>query len=165
MIDPHVPKQRSCGRPVSDRSRRDGGVSLVETLVAIVLLGLVGVAVLSAFAGTIRASTTNRALALEQSWLASAEDLLASAAVPIAGCEVVAAAAYQAVLDGESTRTGDWPTGALKVVTVERWLPSERRFDATRCDPSTQLHRLTLSAEAPGVGAPKSLQTLKVGGR
>jgi type II secretory pathway pseudopilin PulG len=165
METPIVIDATTSARPCTPIPRRaDGGASLVEVLVSVVLLGIVGVGVLSAFAGTIRASTTNRELGLEQSWLASAADLLESDAVPVPPCEVGAVAAYQSALDALPATDRPWPAGAVRVTAVERWIAADARFDPVRCDRSAQLHRVTLSASASVGGATTVLQTLKVGG-
>jgi hypothetical protein len=145
---------------------RDGGASLVEVLVAVLLLGLVGVGMLTLFAGTIRASNTNRILGHEQTWLASAEDLVASDAVAMPPCGSDAVAAYQAAIDALRT-AGDatWPAGAVTVTAVERWVgsPAPGRFDPTGCVESSRLHRVTLSAKMPNGDVAKVLQMVKVG--
>ena len=56
--------------------RLDRGFSLVEILVAVVLLGTAGVAVLGAMGASVRASSTHRDLTNAQVWLQGAADVL-----------------------------------------------------------------------------------------
>lgn len=65
---------------------RDCGLSLVELLVAVVLLGTAGVAVLGGIAATARGSGVHHSLSQAQAWLSSAADELSGGAVPFVEC-------------------------------------------------------------------------------
>lgn len=62
------------------RTARDRGISLIEILVSTVLLGMVGVAVLAAFAAATRGSALSVQIADQQSRLVSSHDALANQA-------------------------------------------------------------------------------------
>jgi prepilin-type N-terminal cleavage/methylation domain-containing protein len=76
--------------PAAAPTRRDRGVSFIELLVAIVLLGTVIVAVLTALRATVIATTVERDHSKSQQWLQSAVGVLEAA--PFGDCTATTAA-------------------------------------------------------------------------
>lgn len=104
---------RHCRRHDSDR-----GISYVEVLVTVVLLGIAGVAVLGAAAGASKGATTQRAVADMQLVLASTADALTGVApVPCTG----ATAAYQVLADARLVQLDlkrGWTTANVTVTDM-----------------------------------------------
>lgn len=115
------------------RARREGpadaGLSFVEVLVSVVILGLAGVAVLGAAAASARGSALQRNHANAQSVTAAAADVVMGI-TPVT-CNV-AAATYQA---GARARVdalalgGGWTGATVTVGVVREWNTALRRFD------------------------------------
>jgi hypothetical protein len=139
---------------------RDRGMSLLEVLVATVLIGTTGVAVLTGLATAIRSSVVNDRIAVEQAWLSSAGDLLVGPETPYGQC-ATALADYGAAL---AARAGDaWPTMSIRVSAVEALRPNGRFAKCTSGDAvSSALQRITLVIDAEG-SAGRSLQVIKSG--
>ncbi len=99
---------------------RDAGLSLVEVLVAVVLLGMTGTAVLGAMATSITGSAVSRTHAAGLVWLQSSSDYLST--TPYIGCapgsEALVAAGYRAQLQQAAAprSTLSWPQANLTVV-------------------------------------------------
>lgn len=100
--------------------RRDAGLSLIEVLVAVVLLGLAGSAVLGAMATSITGSAVSRTHAAGLVWLQSSSDYLST--TPYVGCtpgsETSVAAGYRTQLQQAAAprSTLSWPQANLTVV-------------------------------------------------
>ena len=128
---------------------RDSGVSLVELLVAIVLLGVAGVSVLGAMAGAVRGSSTNRSQSATVVWLQSSADYLTKVAfVPCAvGQEAQVGTAYAAALASAGAPRSQigWAQTDLSVVQpVLFWNGSA--FTST-CNTSFQLQQISLRVD------------------
>ncbi len=99
---------------------RDGGLSLVEVLVAVVLLGLTGTAVLGAMASSITGSAVSRTHAAGLVWLQSSSDYVST--TPYIGCtpgsEALVASGYRTQLQQAAAprSTLSWPQANLTVV-------------------------------------------------
>lgn len=134
-----------------DATRRpDSGATLIETLVAILLLGTVGVAVLAALAAAATAASTQRDVALAQSWLASTGDVISDPRTDYRDCEsdddATIIAAYQHDLD--ATRPADAPS--VTVVDIDYW-DGTRFADVCRLDAGHRLQRVELATDVGGV--------------
>ena len=90
------------GDTTRQRHRRDDGISFVEILVSIVLLGMVVTAILATLNTSIASSSLNRNHANAHAWLQSASDLLYGSAREDCGTELATAA--QRTLDEERVR-------------------------------------------------------------
>lgn len=107
--------------PMHARSQRDRGVSMIELLIAIVILGGASIAVLTALGTTAAGAATQREIAGAQTMLATAGDLLADSRSGYLDCASHSSAqimaAYQTVVD--DTASGDG--GVARVDSVEYW--------------------------------------------
>jgi hypothetical protein len=113
--------------PHRDRPRRDPGISFIEVLVAIVLLGTVIVGVLAAVRTTIIGSTTERDHAKAHQWLQSAIGVIES--YDFADCNLLVdvtgesvRAVYQAAIEHPVTgaKQPEGFAGAVIAVGVPR---------------------------------------------
>lgn len=104
-------------------SRRDGGATFVEILVAIVLLGTGVLAVLAATRATTIASATERDHVKALEWLQSATEILLNdapyescSAYPVASAATDIQAVYQAALRADAAIVPlDWASGQISV--------------------------------------------------
>ncbi len=137
---------------VGPRARaRDAGVSLTEILVAVVLLGMTGTAVLSALTSAITGSVVSRNHAAGLVWLQSSSDYVSTtpyiACTP--GSEASVAAGYRAQLQSAAAprSTLSWPQTNLTVVEpVLFW--SSGGF-GTACNTGAGIQQMTLRATGP----------------
>lgn len=106
---------------------RDNGVSLVEVLISIVLMGLVIGATVSLLQVTIKSSATDRDHSNAHAWLQSAADVLY--ARPLVPCETSGGPAtnkaaivnaYEATLQ-QTENPEDWPDGNIEIYDLQFW--------------------------------------------
>lgn len=140
--------------PTSDDERaraRDLGSSFIEMLVAVVILGTAGVAVMTALATAAAGATTQRDVARAQQWLATAGDAIVD--VDVDDDEYVACAEvgdYQPIVD--AVRSSVAP--AITVTDVEYWTAAETwDTDVAACDYASghRLQRVTVATTIDGV--------------
>jgi prepilin-type N-terminal cleavage/methylation domain-containing protein len=111
--------------PAVQPPRRDRGLTFIEVLVAIVLLGTAVVAVLAATRATIIGSTTERDHAKAHQWLQSAIGVIE--AIDFANCDsiTVDGAEVEAVYDGAVNTDAERPEGftgaTIDVLTPKVW--------------------------------------------
>ncbi|MDW3215417.1 MAG: hypothetical protein R8G01_15555 [Ilumatobacteraceae bacterium] len=101
-----------------DAPRRDLGATFIEVLVSVVLLGTVGIAVLTALQATIVGARVHDRVAQSQALLAEAADLATDTepeALPYVDCDSNPQASYQAVL------TTLFPPPQSVTVSVANW--------------------------------------------
>jgi prepilin-type N-terminal cleavage/methylation domain-containing protein len=105
----------------------DSGVSLIEVLIAIVLIGMVMGATLSLLRVTISASGTDRDHSNAHAWLQTAADVLY--ARPLEPCAPTGAAAtnkaaiiatYESTLQ-QTENPEDWPDGNIEIYDLQFW--------------------------------------------
>lgn len=135
--------QTSIGEPThqTHRSRRDRGMSFVEVLVAVVLIGTTGVAVLAGMAATLRSTAVHDRLATVQARLSNAGDLLTD--VTLSSDTYVSCATpgdYDALVSAL----------AVSVTAVEFWDGAGWQGSCSGAS-SSQLQKLTLHASIEGV--------------
>jgi hypothetical protein len=123
-------------RPESVGSRSDAGVSLIEVIIAVVLMGTVVVGTMSLLTTTIGATSTNRDHSNAHAWLQTASDMLyarepenceaeddlgnAFTPAQIDAQRAGIIALYQATV--ESTENPeDWPDGNIEVIDLLFW--------------------------------------------
>lgn len=131
-------------------ARRDSGVSFIEILVSVVLLGTASIAILTAMAATVRSTSLHDQVASAQAQLADAGDILSD--VTYAGgdphyVECATPADYTAKL------TTDWPIQAnswpdVVVADVDFWSGSGWGVGCVSGD--HQMQRITLRADVDG---------------
>ncbi len=100
------------------RRRRDRGTTLIEVLVSIVLLGIAGVAVLTALRVSIIGATTHDEVAQNQAVLTEAADLMTDTEperVVYTPCTGGTTAAYQSAIDAQ------FPPAGTIAVSVRYW--------------------------------------------
>ncbi len=113
--------------PLRLGAARDVGVSLIEVLISIVLIGLVVGATLTTLRVTILASGTDRDHSNAHAWLQSAADVLY--ARPLEPCGPADATAtnkdvitstYEATLQ-QTENPEDWPDANIKIYDLQFW--------------------------------------------
>lgn len=135
--------------------RRDAGVTFIEMLVTMVLLGLASIAVLTAIAATVRATATHDRVATAQAQLADAGDVL-SDAIYVDGVgdpyyiDCALPAQYDALLAAPewAEQASSWP--AVSVADIEFWNGLGWVGQASCTPGARQLQRITLSATIEG---------------
>lgn len=161
--------------PIEHRNtKRDQGVTLVEIVIAVVLLGLTVTAVLVAVRTTTSATAVDRDHAIAFSWLQAASDeIYRDARVPCTAGIAAAVSAYDAAAKS-APRPPSWstnPSATIAVTNVEylgRSSPDDEfEWDASFCfeggiyvDSPLYTQRVTITAVAPG-GLVKTLQMVK----
>ena len=133
------------GHSATPSGSADRGLSLVEVLVTIVLLGIGGVAVLGAMAAAAHGSAVNKSQAGAIVWLQSAADYMATTAWAscTAGTEASVTAAYDAQLHlaaAPQSQTGSDSTISV-ASPVQFW--NGTAFSTT-CTLNTKLEQITL---------------------
>jgi hypothetical protein len=123
--------------------RHDNGSTFVEVLVSIVLLGTVGVAVLTAVAASARGASVHHDVADVQAALATAADVIADTDSYV-DCGTVAH--YQSVVDATLA------SNAADVIVADvRYSESPAAsFDAT-CDANDRLHLVSIQSSEDSV--------------
>jgi Tfp pilus assembly protein PilV len=117
-------------------SRSDSGVTLIEIIIAIVLMGTVIVGTMSLLTTTIGATSTNRDHSNAHAWLQTASDMLYAREPiycvgvdasnnPLTPAQIDAQrasiiAAYQATVQS-TENPEDWPDGNIQVVDLLFW--------------------------------------------
>jgi len=144
------------------RPRRDSGFTLIEVLIAVVLLG----GVIAGTMATLQATTIGGELHRDHSrafaWLQTASDVLYAA--PKEPCSTTAAdkgesavrAKYDAIVDA-APKPAEWATWQISVVpTVKFWNssnldtdPDKEFYFGSNCDPSLQLQLIELEVKSP----------------
>ncbi len=111
----------------NDPAHRDRGVSMIEVLISIVLMGLVVGATVSLLQVTIKASATDRDHSNAHAWLQTAADVLY--ARPLEPCEPAGAPAtnmlaienaYETTLQ-QTDNPEDWPDGNIEIYDLQFW--------------------------------------------
>jgi type II secretory pathway pseudopilin PulG len=101
---------------------RDSGVTLIEILISIVLLGLVVGAMLTTLVVTVSASATERDHANAHAWLQTASDVLYGLERHDCGTEAVAQqdqvrTFYEDSIRGTAENPEQWPADKIEVVS------------------------------------------------
>ena len=144
------------------RPRRDTGFTLIEILIAIVLLGGVIAGTMAALRATTLSGAVHRDHSRAHAWLQTASDMLyASKKEPCNNTdadkgELYVRTKYDAVVDGVPKPT-DWSAWQIRVVpTVKFWNaanldsdPDVEYYFGSDCDPSLQLQLIALEVRSP----------------
>ena len=147
--------------PATTYPKHDAGFSFVETVVTIVLLGVVVVPVLAAVRGAIRASSTSKASAQVETVLLNAVDRVQRASNgdpdgpdPTDGCDFTGAAQGAAAAIG-------WPAEQVEV--------RQEQFGVAGWEPDPPLEgacvnvakRITITVTSPGDEVSRTIQVVK----
>lgn len=161
------PGERPRPHAVEEHGSDDRGVSLVEILVAITLMGTVVAAVISSVFISVKATSYERDHAKAQQWLQSAVGVIEAVdyfecADPLNGALVQTA--YQDAVDGGAQRPWQYD-GVLRVSLPEVW-DGEKFVEFTEqnvCYDDIRLRqqRVTLEVNHPN-GVTESVQMIKV---
>jgi hypothetical protein len=149
--------------PAHRRASRDAGLSLIEILIAIVLLG----GVIAGTMATLRAATIGGTMHRDHSrahaWLQSSSDILyaspkvtCSTSEPDAG-EGDVRSAYDWVIDHEVPNPPEWKDWQIRVVPpIQFWNagnldadPDVEYYFGSDCDPSLSLQLIRLEVKSP----------------
>jgi prepilin-type N-terminal cleavage/methylation domain-containing protein len=144
------------------RPRRDSGFSLIEILIAVVLLGGVIAGTMAALRATTMSGALHRDHSRAHQWLQSASDILY--AQDKEACDASEADkgeqrirdAYNLVVDDEVQNPTGWADWQIEVIEpVKFWNagnldadPDPEFFFGSDCDPSLQLQLVTLEVRA-----------------
>lgn len=110
------------------RPRRDGGVSLIELLVSVVLIGTVMIALLATLRVTIVGARVHDAVSQNQRLLAEAADVMTDTEpeqVPYVNCNSNPVASYQSAIDAL------FPPAGTITISVSYWDENTGQFGST----------------------------------
>ena len=156
------------------RNDQDRGVSMVEILVSVVLLGTVVVAVLTTIRASVTASALNRDHANAHAWLQTATNVLYGSERVDCGTELDTPAqfalkqnevwsSYDSIAKGTSAANPEgWPAAQISVVfPVEFW--DGDSYQSVKCydDFDINLQLITLQVAAPDGRIVESVQMVK----
>ncbi|CAB4866726.1 unannotated protein [freshwater metagenome] len=159
-----LPAGRCNGSVARPECRRaDRGVTFVELLVALTLLGVAGAGILGALVASVRGSALNTSQSSAVVWLQSGIDYLHAA--PFTACtvgsEAQVGAVYQATLQdsGAPRSQRGWPQSNITVVQpVLFW--NGASFTAT-CVPGAALQQITVRVVSGSNSYSKSITLVK----
>ena len=135
------------------RTRRDRGTTFIELLVSVVILGTAGIAVLTAIAATVRATTVHDRVATAQAQLADAGDILTDVTYSGGDPHYVDCATPA---DYDFRLANDWPTQAaswpdVTVIDVQFWDGIDDWDPLASCTtPNGAMQKITLQATIDG---------------
>ena len=138
----------------ASRCSRDAGFSLVEVVIAIVLIGVTGTAGLVTLRTAVSASATNRDHANAHAWLQTATDVLygvesQDCGTPTASLESTVRAYYQSVVRATTNPDG-WPAANIEVVTPVKFWDGQSTYQSTCYDDlGINLQLITLRVRNP----------------
>ena len=153
-------------RPAERTSVRDEGMSLVETLVAIVLTGTLAVAGMVCLRASIVASGADRDHANAHAWLQTASDVIYGAELVNCGTQAstnaeAVAVAYEAIARGTSNPQG-WPPGQISVVRPVKFWDGTSTYQGTCYDDAgINLQLIQLQVKAPDGRIVESVEIVK----
>lgn len=138
-------------------ARIDRGSTFIEVMVSVVLLGTVGVAVLTALAAATRGAAVHRDIADAQLWLANAGDALTDDDSDYVDCvtqpdPAMIANQYEATIIAPITAAASAPT--IDIINVEFWDSVGSTYDPVVCNygppQGDRLQRITLQTTIDG---------------
>lgn len=148
-------------RSAQERRLDDRGVTLIEILIAVVLMGTVVAGTLATMRATILAGTLHRDHSNAHAWLQSASDVLYAS--PKVYCdpsatdkdEAAVRAAYETVIDSVPNPQ-DWKDWQIRVIgPVQFWNaanidsdPDVEYFFGNNCDPSLTLQLIKIEVRS-----------------
>jgi type II secretory pathway pseudopilin PulG len=136
--------------------RRDGGMTFVETVVTVVLLGVVIVPILAAVRGAIRTSSVTEAAAQVETVLINAADKVQRAPNVGDACDFTSFAQSAATAQG-------WP--ASSVAVQHEHLDNLGAWQSGACpaggDQANLAKRITITVSSPGHTVTRTIQVVK----
>lgn len=151
--------------PVVATPRRDSGMSYVEILVAIVLIGTAVVGSLAAIRATIIGSQVERDHARAHQWLQSASEVLTND-IAWQDCETTTAAALQASYQAQLRGTTDiipphWTNSQVSVPIPVSFGQPDGTYGAT-CNPEIDRQMVQIRVVDPNNRIIESVDVVKV---
>jgi prepilin-type N-terminal cleavage/methylation domain-containing protein len=148
--------------------RDDAGLTLIELIVSVVLLGMAGTAVLGALGATIRGShALDQQVRAGTVLLAASEQLQRAAYVPCPHPEDPADA-YRVAVEAAPAEVG-WPADAISITGVRYWDVGAQAWsntpppcaDTSTISPSAHLQEVALVLGLPGGTSTRTLVVVK----
>lgn len=155
-----------CPHPRAPRRQpdeRDSGMTLIEVLISVLLLGTVVVSTLGVLRISILGGTVHRDHANAHAWLQSASDVLyattkvdCNTAAPDSGKEAIRAA-YQLVVD-PVPNPETWANSQIRIIDIQFWNSADLNNNGiiefgfgTNCqdDENLSLQRITIQVRSP----------------
>lgn len=174
----HLGREHACelsdGDRRNPRAHRDSGVTLIEIIISIVLMGTIIAGSMAGLRATILSGTIHRDHSNAHGWLQSASDILYSApkvqcdpALPDKG-EALVRTSYEAVVDAVPNPQ-DWKDWQIRVVpSVQFWNagnidsdPDIEYFFAADCDPSLTLQLVEIEVRGTNGRIIESVEIVK----
>ncbi len=161
-----LPPTRS---PERERVHRDSGYTLIEMLVAVILMGTVVLSIVGGMWAVVRASRQNDEQAKVQAVLGAAGDGISN--YRYIACPEVDGG-YEEFGQKASAAVG-WPLESVEIVNYQYWDPDangwaeSNSIQGTDCNPnvglttSKTLQKLTIRATAPGGGYSSTIDLVK----
>ncbi len=156
------------------RSRRDDGYTLVEMLIAIVLMGTIVLSIMGGMWAVVRASRMNDERAKVQAILGAAGDALTNGEhLKCPEPKDDQTNTYLGLVQKAATNVG-WDESAVQISAYRFYNPSTGNWDANnsiqgdQCNPRVFLtqdrtmQKMTIVATAPGGGYSQSIDIVKV---
>lgn len=151
------------------RRSSDAGVSLIEILIAVVILGTVGAAVMTGLRTTVIASATERDHARAHQWLQSATEVLVND-VPWEDCDptnsagsaATLQASYQTQLQANSVIVpAQWQEFQIIVPKIVEFAGASGAYGAT-CLETEDRQRVTIEVRAPDYRIIETVEVVKI---
>lgn len=148
----------------ASRARRDDGITLLEVLISLMLLGVAGLAILTGLATAIRGGDTHSRQVRVDIALVSAAERLKDPAVPRVACATPDTPAYLAAVRSADL-PAEWDPASTVRITAVRYSDGIG-FTTTCHDTDALQHRLTqqlvtISVTSPDGRAARSLVVAK----
>ena len=152
-------------RPRAGYPDRDQGVSLIEILISVVLLGLVVTAMLTTLTVTISASATERDHANAHAWLQTASDVLygeerIDCGTVASSNQAAVLASYQAAVKATSNPQG-WDPSLIDVVPPVLFWDGDVYQSTCYDDENINLQLITIEVRNPRGEIVESVQVVK----
>ena len=138
----------------------EAGASLIEVLVALMILGVTAVAVLAGMAVSIRSADQHRQQAQLQAVIVSAAERVKE--IPRDRCATVSSASYQERAQSAALDEG-WSGGTVQITSVEYWDGTTYGSACHDAAPSESLplQQITLEVTHPGARSKATLTFVK----
>jgi prepilin-type N-terminal cleavage/methylation domain-containing protein len=160
-----VTQRRSAGEADS-RHPRDGGFSLLEVIVSVLLMAVGGAAALLALGSAINGSGRLQQHANAITWLQTASDVIVDRDTPRIPCvtadDSAHIAGYTAVAQAVPNPDG-WPASQITVTNVRFWDGTTFRDDICYETLALKLQLIELTATSPDGRVTEHLQVVKGG--